>query len=683
MSVPVGFALIGTVSVRPAAGFTGGGRVQSSDQRIDCTIAPVTGAFSGSCDAVYAAGAPVSLALTSFTAPGFYGAWSGLCTATTTSCSFTANAAGGTVRVSLPELVNLSYDWTGAGSVATAFSDSAGRLVSCAGLPASFQCTAVAPEGSTVTFTATSQFAGWFQGWTDGCAAAGTAPTCTRTVPFRTAGNPPYVVGARFDFEALVDVNGGAGTVTLQGATGPNSACTNVGLGTTSCSLRSPTRTATFVATPAVGNVLVGWDGFSCVAVVPTCTVDVTSASGRVTATFQAQGPVGLEFDRDPAATGEGRVITSFGTCNLPLSGRNGACSEVAQLGSTRSYTAQPFAGSQFVGWGGPCAGQPGTTCLLSPVVQGGTVTARFDLTPTQQLTVQGINSIDPGSGTVASAPGGIACSITGPTGNGACVAAFTTNANVSLTPTPAPGSVFVSWSGACTGSTVPCVVPMNGPRTVGALFDASPATTLTLAFTGLSNTNGTLTASNGLSCTGNSEALAGNGCPPGGGSVSTGQPVTVTPSASSGSAFVGWTTGPCTGLFVNPCVFTPVSPTTVTARFGTQVVVSVEVEQQGNANPGTYDARLLVETIRDTVSIVVPPVPLLVTGPYPMYAGDVVRFTATPSTGSFAGWAGDCSSFGSNPVCTLTITPGTSQVRARYFGAGVTLNRRPAARTP
>ncbi|MGZ8414501.1 MAG: InlB B-repeat-containing protein, partial [Gemmatirosa sp.] len=778
-SVPVSFALVAptqpTISVRPVAGYTGGGRVRSSDQRIDCTIAPTTGAISGTCDAVYTTGATVSLSLVSFTMERFVGTWSGLCTSSSTTCIFSAPATGGTARVSLPEFVDLSLNWTGSGSVATTFADSAGRLLTCSGVPGSFQCSAIAPEGSTVTFTATSPFAGGLQGWTDGCAAAGTASTCTRTVPFQTSGNPPYLVGARFDFQALVDVGGGAGTVALQGVTGPNSACTNSGLGTTTCSLRSPTRTATLVATAAVGNVFIGWDSPACLAPVPTCTVDVTSANGRVTASFQAQGPLGLEFDRDPAGTGEGRVITSLGTCNLPLAGRNGACSEVAQVGSTRSYTAQPFAGSQFVSWGGPCAGQVGTTCTLSPVTVGGTILARFDLTPTQLLTVEGINSVTPGTGTVTSSPSGINCTVTGNAESGTCTGTFALNANVSLTPTPASGYVFSAWSGACSGSTVPCVVPMNGPRTVGALFVPAPTPLLTvqgsalsgdvgagfvtsvtptgitcsvsgaatagtcsqsfplgtnvtldatalstntflgwtgacsgtsptcivamtqartvgarfapqfsqlvLAFDAQSVQRGFLSTNVGLNCsdTPENEGLSGNACAPTGGSVTTGTSVTVTASGQlPGSGFVGWTgSGPCAGVQATTCTFTISGPTTVTGRFGGLMNPTLELQNDASFGGG----QVAVQTIRGSTQFA-QAAPGTQQISLNLFTGDVVRFTASPTGGAlFDGWDGECASFGTNPVCTVSNTFPSNLVRARFVEGSALRSARPARR--
>jgi hypothetical protein len=68
------------------------------------------------------------------------------------------------------------------------------------------------------------------------------------------------------------------------------------------------------------------------------------------------------------------------------------------------------------------------------------------------------------GSGTVTSAPAGIDC---GPT----CVADFPANSTVTLTGTPAPGSVLRELTGGgCTGAE-PCPVSLTAPTTVTATF--------------------------------------------------------------------------------------------------------------------------------------------------------------------------------------------------------------------
>ena len=70
------------------------------------------------------------------------------------------------------------------------------------------------------------------------------------------------------------------------------------------------------------------------------------------------------------------------------------------------------------------------------------------------------------GSGTVASVPSGISC-------GAACSRGYTTGSSVTLTATPASGSSFAGWSGACTG-TGACTVAMTATQTVTATFNGS-----------------------------------------------------------------------------------------------------------------------------------------------------------------------------------------------------------------
>jgi hypothetical protein len=72
------------------------------------------------------------------------------------------------------------------------------------------------------------------------------------------------------------------------------------------------------------------------------------------------------------------------------------------------------------------------------------------------------------GSGSVLSSPAGIACP-------GACAAEYNSGATVTLTASPAPGSVFAGWSGPCTG-TGSCKVELNAAAAVGAEFTSAPS---------------------------------------------------------------------------------------------------------------------------------------------------------------------------------------------------------------
>ena len=78
----------------------------------------------------------------------------------------------------------------------------------------------------------------------------------------------------------------------------------------------------------------------------------------------------------------------------------------------------------------------------------------------TQTLTVAPSGN---GSGTVGSSPVGISCGST-------CSHAYATGTVVTLTATPASGSVFSGWSGACSG-TGGCSVTMSQARAVSATF--------------------------------------------------------------------------------------------------------------------------------------------------------------------------------------------------------------------
>ena len=68
------------------------------------------------------------------------------------------------------------------------------------------------------------------------------------------------------------------------------------------------------------------------------------------------------------------------------------------------------------------------------------------------------------GSGTVTSSPSGINC-------GGTCSAPYSDGTPVSLTATPAAGSTFGGWTGACSGTT--CNLNMTANRSVTATFTA------------------------------------------------------------------------------------------------------------------------------------------------------------------------------------------------------------------
>ena len=90
--------------------------------------------------------------------------------------------------------------------------------------------------------------------------------------------------------------------------------------------------------------------------------------------------------------------------------------------------------------------------------------------TPTYTLSVARSGT---GAGTVTSSSGGISCGAT-------CSATFTSGAVVTLTATPATGSTFSGWSGACTGTASTCSVTMSAAHSATATFAVIPDPGLT-----------------------------------------------------------------------------------------------------------------------------------------------------------------------------------------------------------
>ena len=74
------------------------------------------------------------------------------------------------------------------------------------------------------------------------------------------------------------------------------------------------------------------------------------------------------------------------------------------------------------------------------------------------------------GTGRINSTATDINCS------SGSCSQEYSFSSTINLTPTPAPHSQFSSWSGDCSGVTIPCQVAMDQSRTVLATFDINPA---------------------------------------------------------------------------------------------------------------------------------------------------------------------------------------------------------------
>ena len=208
----------------------------------------------------------------------------------------------------------------------------------------------------------------------------------------------------------------------------------------------------TLTATPANGSTFTGWTGGGCTGT-GTCVVTM-SADTTVTAGFVVQS---FALTVNKSGTGTGTVTSAPTGINC-----GATCSTSFSFNTQVTLTAAAATGSTFTGWSGACTGTGSCVVTMNAAK---TVTANFTV-PTFVLTV---NKTGAGTGTVTSTPAGINCGAT-------CSFSFNNNTMVTLTATPAAGSTFTSWSGACTGSG-DCTVTMSAARAVTASFGVSTVT--------------------------------------------------------------------------------------------------------------------------------------------------------------------------------------------------------------
>jgi uncharacterized repeat protein (TIGR02543 family) len=128
------------------------------------------------------------------------------------------------------------------------------------------------------------------------------------------------------------------------------------------------------------------------------------------------------------------------------------------------------------------------------------------------------------GNGTVSSADRIISC-------GSKCAASYDAGTSVTLTASPASGSVFAGWGGACNGNQPTCTVNVNEALNVTATFNVP--LTLSVKISGKGTVSG---AQVGIDCGRNCSAT-----------VSQGTTVTLIATPTPGFTFVNWT-GACSG---------------------------------------------------------------------------------------------------------------------------------------
>jgi hypothetical protein len=483
----------------------------------------------------------------------------------------------------LPRSLNVSTSGTGSGTVT-----SSPGGIACGGT-----CSATFLGGTAVTLTATPSSSSIFDGWSGDC--SGTAD-CILTA------DQDHAVTAAFNTPPLTlsvtTAGDGSGTI--------SSSPTGIDCSST-CSHGFVTGAqVTLTATASPGASFTGWSG-DC------------SGTGTCTVTMGDDAAVTATFERDRGMTvskgGNGSGIVTSSPAGIAC---GSTCNHDFAHGTPVTLAATPAVGSVFSGWSGECSGTG--ACDVSMTATRST-TASFTLIP-ETLTLATAGS---GAGSISSNPAGVDCAP-------ACSHSFDYGTAVTLTATPAVGSSFSGWSGACSGTDT-CTVSMSGARSATATFNLIPEG-LTLGKSG--NGTGSISSSPaGIEC--------GGSCSH---SFDYGTAVTLTATPAVGSSFSGWS-GDCAGA--GTCALTMSAGRSATATFKL-IPETLTLGTSGggvgviSSSPGGVDCGGSCSHDFDY--------------------GTAVTLAPNAAKGSsFLGWSGDC--WGTES-CTLTMTAGRS-VTARF----------------
>ena len=317
--------------------------------------------------------------------------------------------------------------------------------------------------------------------------------------------------------------------------------------------------------------------------------------------------PTSYQLTVTAPASGTGTITSSSGGISCP-----GTCSASFPANTKITLTETPGANYFFGGWSGSCTGTSACTIILTAAAS---VSATFNAGDGLTVTLAGT-----GTGTVTSSTGGINCGTV-------CSASFAPNTVVTLTETPASGSTFAGWSGACSG-TGACSVTVAANSTVTATFTASTVANLALTVTLAGTGTGTVVSSPaGISCaTGSCTA-----------SFPANTQITLTETPGANSGFTSWTG--CTGT--TTCTFTLTAAETITATYTAVANVALTVTLAGTGTGTVVSSPAGINCTTGSCTANFP-------------ANTEITLTETPGANSnFTGWTG-CTGSAS---CTFALT--------------------------
>lgn len=333
------------------------------------------------------------------------------------------------------------YNWTNLTGCPGATVSASGLLTATgATLPSGSSILISAPCEVTVTDTRNQSAKVTFR-----ITTVAAAPTITaRTGLTMTTGVPGTVV--------LADASGGTPPYFFQKDTGA----------------LVPLGTSVLTSSDKLSAVLSGTPSQAGTYTFSVCVADLGRTNKCTNATVTVNDPPKMKLNVAGAGTGTGTFSTS------PAGTSCGTGCVSFNQGTVVTVSASPASGSVFSGWSG--SGCSGTGNCVVTLNADANVTATFTIAaPTSVNLTKAFAGT--GSGTVATSVTGTSC--------GANCTTFAPGTSMSLTATPASGSIFAGWSGAGCSGTGACLITLNSSQTATATFNAVSSTPLTGTWVG------------------------------------------------------------------------------------------------------------------------------------------------------------------------------------------------------